>query len=96
VGGLKAHELARLIGQDVGLPWLIPVALEVLRDTAPEEAAGGFYDDDLLGAVLTRDQDMWRKRQELAEDLREILGMLTDLGEWVEPDAKRFLAMFSE
>lgn len=88
--------MARLIGQEVGLPWLLPVALEILRDTAPEEAAGGFYDDDLLGAALTRGQGTWRERPELAEHLRGTLGMLTDLGEWVEPDAKRFLAMFSE
>lgn len=96
VGSLKAHELARLIGQDVGLRWLLPVALEILRDTAPEEAAGGFYDDDLLVAVLTCKQEAWQEAPELAEELREILGMLTDLGEFVEPEVKRFLAMFPD
>jgi CDI immunity proteins len=96
VCSLKAHELARLIGQDVGLRWLLPVALEILRETAPEEAVGGFYDDDLLGAVLTRKPETWQEQPDLAHELRDILGMLTDLGEYVEPDAKRFLAMFRE
>lgn len=41
IGELQPHELARLIGQDVGLPWLLPVAVEILRDGAPRQAAGG-------------------------------------------------------
>ncbi|MEU6994515.1 contact-dependent growth inhibition system immunity protein [Streptomyces sp. NPDC046465] len=38
VGTLEPHELARLIGQDVGLPWLLPLAVEILRDSAPQQA----------------------------------------------------------
>ncbi|MFE6699810.1 contact-dependent growth inhibition system immunity protein [Streptomyces sp. NPDC057718] len=51
---LTAWEMSRLIGQDVGIPWLLPLALDILRDTAADQRLGGFYDDDLLTAVLTR------------------------------------------
>ncbi|MEU2367868.1 contact-dependent growth inhibition system immunity protein [Streptomyces pseudogriseolus] len=41
VGDLRPEELARLITQDVGLPWLLPLAVRILRDTAPSQIAGG-------------------------------------------------------
>ncbi|MFA3873757.1 contact-dependent growth inhibition system immunity protein [Streptomyces sp. MMCC 100] len=53
-GDLRPDELARPITQDVGLSWLLPLAVRILRDTAPAQAAGGWYDDDLLYAVVTR------------------------------------------
>lgn len=96
VRSLNPTELARLIGHEVGLRWLLPVAVEILRETAPEQAVGGFYDDDLLLAVLVQSQETWQKEPELAQEIRDTIGILTDLGEWVEPDAKRFLAMFTE
>ncbi|MFJ4321020.1 contact-dependent growth inhibition system immunity protein [Streptomyces lavendulae] len=33
---LSAYELGRLIGQDVGLRWTLPLALKVLRDTVDD------------------------------------------------------------
>ncbi|MFI8213668.1 contact-dependent growth inhibition system immunity protein [Streptomyces werraensis] len=59
VGHLRSDELARLITQDVGLPWLLPLAVRILRDTAPSQVAGGWYDDDLLYAVVTRKTQVW-------------------------------------
>jgi hypothetical protein len=94
VGCLTAEELARLIGQNVGLHWLLPLALEILREDATRQSAGGFFDDDLLTAVLTRDHEAWRSAPELARGLREILGNLTDLGSYIEPDARKFLEAF--
>ncbi|MBR8643579.1 hypothetical protein KEF29_39980 [Streptomyces tuirus] len=44
VGVLRPDDLARLITQDVG-PWLLPLAVRILGDTAPAQAAGGSYDD---------------------------------------------------
>ncbi|MFD9485765.1 contact-dependent growth inhibition system immunity protein [Streptomyces sp. NPDC059991] len=92
VGSLDADELRRLIGQDVGLPWLLLPALEVLRDTAPNQAAGGFFDDDLLSAVLTRKPSLWQAMPESAREPREILGMLTGRSPYVQPEADAFLA----
>ncbi|MEU5647732.1 contact-dependent growth inhibition system immunity protein [Streptomyces pseudogriseolus] len=61
VGDLRPEELARLITQDVGLPWLLPLAVRILRDTAPSQIAGGWYDDDLLYAVVTRKAQVWER-----------------------------------
>ncbi|WP_370418757.1 contact-dependent growth inhibition system immunity protein [Streptomyces sp. QH1-20] len=41
-----------LIGRDVGLAHLLPLALEVLRGDPMAE--GDMYEGDLLSAVLTR------------------------------------------
>ncbi|MFB6843873.1 contact-dependent growth inhibition system immunity protein [Streptomyces sp. NPDC056373] len=78
IGALEPDELARLIGQDVGLPWLLPLAVEILRATAPDQAAGGWYDDDLLYAVLTRRPDVWADAPDLARTLKEAVAILTD------------------
>jgi hypothetical protein len=91
IGSLTVEEMRRLIGQDVGLPWLLPLALEILRETAPSQANGGFYDDDLLSAVLTRSPATWRAAPDLARDLKEILALLEDLSPYIEPDAQKFL-----
>ncbi|MFF7414208.1 contact-dependent growth inhibition system immunity protein [Streptomyces lydicus] len=94
VGDLTPEELARLIGQNVGLPWLLPLALEFLRDTAPHQAAGGWYDDDLLSAVLTRKADVWSASPELAHQVDGILNVLTDLSPHIQRDIRRFRAAF--
>ncbi|MFD1274456.1 contact-dependent growth inhibition system immunity protein [Streptomyces kaempferi] len=39
ISDLTVEQLARLIGQDVGLPWLLPVGVEVLRSEAAEGTA---------------------------------------------------------
>ncbi|MEV7324291.1 contact-dependent growth inhibition system immunity protein [Streptomyces sp. NPDC093970] len=93
VGTLEPHELGRLIGQDVGLPWLLPLAVEILRDKA---AAGGFIDGDLLYAVVTRSPAVWADRPELARELKTAVGMMTELSSYVKPDVDSFLAALPE
>ncbi|MFJ8195416.1 contact-dependent growth inhibition system immunity protein [Streptomyces sp. NPDC096152] len=96
IGALQSHELARLIGQSVGLPWLLPLAVEILRDTAPDRAAGGFYDDDLLYAVVTVSPEVWKEMPALASDLKATVTELTDLSSYVKPDVDQFLASLPE
>ncbi|MES5824435.1 contact-dependent growth inhibition system immunity protein [Streptomyces sp. RG80] len=92
VGALQPHELARLIGQDVGLPWLLPLAVEILRDTAPRQAAGGWYDDDLLYAVVTRRPEVWANAPGLAAELKEAVMTLADLSRYVKQEVDDFLS----
>ncbi|MFK4071771.1 contact-dependent growth inhibition system immunity protein [Streptomyces sp. NPDC029674] len=92
VGTLEPHELARLIGQDVGLPWLLPLAVEILRATAPKQAEGGWFDDDLLYAVVTRKPEVWAAVPELASDLAETVAGLTDVSRYVRQEIAAFLA----
>ncbi|MCX4692678.1 contact-dependent growth inhibition system immunity protein [Streptomyces sp. NBC_01408] len=91
VGELTAYELVRLVGQDAGLRWTLPLALEILRDTTPEQSTGGFYDDDLLSAVLTRKAVVWAAHRDLVGEMREILDLLTDLSPCIERDVEKFL-----
>lgn len=47
-----------MIGQDIGLPFLIPLALDILETNILAE--GDYYGGDLLNAVLTSDCNFWR------------------------------------
>ncbi|MDQ1009871.1 hypothetical protein QFZ82_004356 [Streptomyces sp. V4I23] len=91
IGELSAYELSRMIGQEVGLPWLMPVALEILSETAPAQAGGGFYDEELLSAVLTRSSEVWRTSPQWAEEVSGILHQLVDLSPYIQSDVKEFL-----
>ncbi|MEU4142252.1 contact-dependent growth inhibition system immunity protein [Streptomyces parvulus] len=91
VGDLRPDELARLITQDVGLPWLLPIAVRILRDTAPGQAAGGWYDDDLLYTVVTRNPRVWEQFPDLAHELRRAVETLVDLSRSVRDEAETAL-----
>ena len=54
---LTIEDLRILIGQDLGLKYLIPLALDVLAENILAE--GDFYEGDLLKAVLTCDPAYW-------------------------------------
>lgn len=96
IGTLEPDELARLIGQDVGLPWLLPLAVEILRDEALKQPAGGFIDGDLLYAVVTRSSEVWMAHPELARELKGAVTLLTDLSAYEKREVEAFLASFPE
>ncbi|MEU4955179.1 contact-dependent growth inhibition system immunity protein [Streptomyces lavendulae] len=90
LSGMSAYELGRLIGQDVGLRWTLPLALKVLRDTVDDHNRGGFYDDDLLSAVLGRKPDTWKEFPEPAQEANEIIDLLSNLTPDMARQVKRF------
>ncbi|MGC4987610.1 contact-dependent growth inhibition system immunity protein [Streptomyces sp. DT193] len=90
IGGLTVENLRLLIGQDVGLAHLLPLALEVLRDDPMAE--GDMYEGDLLSAVLTRSPVVRAEWPELARELATILSELTDLPPSLLQATARFLA----
>lgn len=53
------EDLRIMIGQNIGLLYLITLALEVLDDNIL--ADGDFYKGDLLKAVLTSKPEFWKK-----------------------------------
>ncbi len=57
------EDLRISIGQNVGLPYLIPVAIERLSKNILAE--GDFYEGDLLSSVLTADRNFWQENKEL-------------------------------
>src|SRR5438552_1638945 len=63
IGQFSVEDLRIMIGQRIGLPWLVPVALEVLEQDPLAE--GDFYPGDLLGRVLSVGRDFWSGEREL-------------------------------
>ncbi|MEI7733130.1 MAG: contact-dependent growth inhibition system immunity protein [Verrucomicrobiota bacterium] len=65
-----AEHLRMMIGQQIGLPYLVPIALEFLR-TDPF-TAGDFYEGDLLAGVLQAETAFWRDHPDLSREAAEI------------------------
>lgn len=68
VGKLEIEDLRLLIGQQIGLKYLVDLTVEKL--TADILAEGDYYPGDLLKSVLTIDSSYWKenKSQWLAID----------------------------
>lgn len=59
----QIEDLRIMVGQNIGLKYLIPLALEELEKNIL--AAGDFYEDDLLKAVLTFNHEFWENNHQL-------------------------------
>lgn len=56
------EDLRIMIGQNIGLKYLVPLAIEKLQENILSE--GDFYKGDLLNAVLTVDSNYWKDNKE--------------------------------
>ncbi len=65
IGELTAGDLRALINQQVGLVWLVPLALDLLEVNPCVE--GDFYRGDLRAAVAHVDQVHWDRNGDQAE-----------------------------
>lgn len=90
IGELTVEDMRLLIRQDIGLPYLLPLALEVLRENPMAE--GDMYEGDLLSAVLTRNPSVWAGFPELGRELHVIVSKLTGLPTDLQQSVERFLA----
>ena len=91
IGGLTVEDMRLLIGQDVGLAYLLPLAMEVLRVNPVAE--GDMYEGDLLAAVLTRRAEAWSDFPELRREVREIVSELADVPPALKREVQGFLAL---
>jgi hypothetical protein len=57
----SVEELRIMIGQNIGLEYLIPIALEELKKDILAE--GDLYEGDLLTAVLKADPEYWNRKK---------------------------------
>ena len=70
IGDFTAEDLRIMIGQEIGLFFLVPLALQMLE---PDIAvSGAFFPGDLLEAVLRVPEDYWLRQQEQRDRLRMI------------------------
>jgi ribosomal protein S18 acetylase RimI-like enzyme len=67
---LTTEDLRILIGQGIGLPYLVRLALDRLRRDAL--AAGDFYEGDLREAIVRIDGAFWREHPELEREMATI------------------------
>lgn len=56
------EDLRIMIGQDIGLKYLIPIAIDILKSNILDE--GDLYEGDLLKNVLTSDKNYWKDERE--------------------------------
>ncbi|MEV6018275.1 MULTISPECIES: contact-dependent growth inhibition system immunity protein [unclassified Streptomyces] len=89
IGELTVEDMRLLIGQDIGLPHLLPLAVEVLRENPMAE--GHMYEGDLLSAVLTRNPSVWAEFSGLGPEFRGFISKLTDLPPDLQRKVERFL-----
>jgi len=77
------EDLRIMIGQNIGLAYLIPLALEKLRNNLLAE--GDYYPGDLLKSVLGTESSFWKIHPDLYEAVEEVLdkavNLLNDLTE---------------
>jgi hypothetical protein len=76
------EELRVMIGQNIGLSYLIPIAVERLEENPL--ASGDFYSGDLLNAVLSVDPGFWQMHPEHSWKVEEILSELESLRDTIE------------
>lgn len=70
VGDFETEDFRLLIGQNIGLQFLVPLSIEILRENAFAE--GDFYEGDLLQNVLKSKGDFWRDHPDLKREVIEI------------------------
>jgi hypothetical protein len=73
---LEPKDVRLLIGQNVGLRFLIPVALDILSDDIFIDT--DFYNGDLLQNVLQVDKNFWNENKELKDTLDGLLDSYSD------------------
>jgi hypothetical protein len=66
----SVEDLRIMIGQNIGLQYLIPLALEHLRRDPLVQ--GDFYPGDLLKMVLSADEKFWQDHHEWRKEVEEI------------------------
>lgn len=71
------EDLRIMVGQNIGLKFLVPLALEKLEKNIFAE--GDFYQGDLLESVLKSDKEFWSKESEIFASLEAIIVNNKDL-----------------
>ena len=71
INEFDSEDLRVMIGQNIGLKYLIPLALDILQDDIFAE--GAYYEGDLLKSVLTCHKDFWKNENALFADLKELI-----------------------
>jgi hypothetical protein len=70
LGEFETEDLRIMIGQDIGLEYLIPLAINRLNEDILAE--GHFYPGDLLSVVLNADKNFWIKHKDHWQTIKNL------------------------
>lgn len=87
VADLTVEDLRLLIGQQVGLSVLVPLAVEELEGDPLAE--GDYYPGDLLASVLRLPASFWADHPPLARRVRVLVAGLGDMPDEIEAPGSR-------
>lgn len=94
LGELTPADLRTLVSQQVGLPFVLPLAVRLLLDEPLLDAY--FYEGDLLFAVVSVPESSWAVFPDLAGSLRTVILALPDNAvDSMPPGAAEQLARFT-
>lgn len=64
---LTIEDIRLLIGQEIGLDYLVPLSIEILSKNIFAE--GDLYEGDLLSNILNIEHDFWKKNNKYWEEI---------------------------
>lgn len=67
ISEFEIEDLRIMIGQNIGLSVLVPIAIRKLTENIFAE--GDYYEGDLLKSVLTSDKAFWNDHRELKKQM---------------------------
>jgi hypothetical protein len=82
------EDLRVMIGQKIGLKFLVPIALEALVPNPFVE--GNHYIGDLLEQVLKVDKDFWNNNEDLLFELNEVIFLVKSTIDTISPLIKDY------
>ena len=85
------ENLRVMIGQSIGLGFLIPLAVELLQENP--FAGGDYYPGDLLSAVVKVEPGFWQTHQDFYWRVSEIVARLPSLMRDLTDNINRFNAL---
>lgn len=77
VKDLSVEHLRTLVGQNIGLKYLIPIAVERLKENILAE--GDLYPGDLLSAVITTEIAYWKTNPVFHKTLVELIQLQSEV-----------------
>ncbi|GLW51349.1 hypothetical protein Stsp02_70100 [Streptomyces sp. NBRC 14336] len=94
LGELTPADLRTLVSQQVGLSFVLPLAVRLLLEEPMLDAY--FYEGDLLFAVVNAPASAWALLPDLADQLRDVIKHLPEhAAETLPPGAAEELARFA-
>ncbi|MBC8136889.1 MAG: hypothetical protein H8F28_13475, partial [Fibrella sp.] len=88
-GEFTTEDIRLMIGQDMGVEYLLPLAIKLLRQDPFAE--GMYYEGDLLASVIRIKADFWRSNPIWHSEARSIVRGISEVPIEIKGEVERFL-----